>query len=156
MGFLPTWPAVPMTISKTSAAGDSWILDTGPLVALLSRSDSAHGACVDAIERVHGHLITTEPVLTEAMYLLRRQPGAQDSCLDFFLQGGALLVEMTAARLAFCKALIARYRNVPMDFADATLVSLAEELGLSKVFTLDRRGFSAYRWRKSRRFEIVP
>lgn len=145
-----------MTTSKTSVTADNWLLDTGPLVAVLSRNDAAHAACVAAIEGFRGRLITTEPVLTEAMHLLRRQPGAQDICLDFFLQGGAVLVETTAERLASCKAMIARYIDIPMDFADATLVSLGEELGLSRVFTLDRRGFSAYRWRKTRRFEIVP
>ena len=145
-----------MTTLKTSVAHDDWILDTGPLVALLSKTDSAHAACASALEAFRGHLITTEPVLTEAMHLVRRQPGAQDTCLDFFLQGGALLVAMTAERLASCKALVARYRDIPMDFADATLVSVAEELGLARVFTLDRRGFAAYRWRKTRRFEIIP
>jgi predicted nucleic acid-binding protein len=145
-----------MTISKTSAAHGDWLLDTGPLVALLSRSDSAHAACVSALDGFHGHLITTEPVLTEAMHLVRRQPGAQDACLEFFLQGGAVLVAITAERLASCKVLVTRYRDVPMDFADATLVALAEELGLTAVFTLDRRGFTTYRWRKTRRFEIVP
>jgi uncharacterized protein len=145
-----------MTTSKTSVAHDDWILDTGPLVALLSKNDSAHAVCVDALEGFRGHLITTEPVLTEAMHLVRRQPGAQDICLDFFLQGGALLVAMTAERLASCKALVARYRDVPMDFADATLVSVAEATGLATVFTLDRRGFATYRWRGKRRFEIVP
>jgi predicted nucleic acid-binding protein len=145
-----------MTTSRTSVVHDSWLLDTGPLVALLSERDSAHAACVEVFEDFAGHLITTEPVLTEAMHLVRRQPGAHGTCIDFFLEGGAILVEMTAARLASCKALVTRYHDVPMDFADATLVSLADELGLSTVFTLDRRGFLAYRWRKTRRFEIVP
>lgn len=128
----------------------------GPWWPLLSKRDSAHTACAAALQSFRGHLITTELVLTEAMHLVRRQPGAQDVCLDFFLQGGAVLVAMTAERLASCKALVARYRDVPMDFADATLVSLAEELGLARVFTLDRRGFAVYRWRKTRRLEIVP
>lgn len=43
-----------------------------------------------------------------------------------------------------------------MDFADATLVALADELNLGTVFTLDRRGFAAYRWRRSRKSTIVP
>lgn len=145
-----------MTTSKTSAGHDDWLLDTGPLVALLSKTDSAHAACVSALERFHGHLITTEPVLTEAMHLVRRAPGAQAACLDFFLQGAAVLVPMTAERLAVCKALATRYHDVPMDFADATLVALAEEFGLPAVFTLDRRGFATYRWRKTRRFDLVP
>ncbi|TMQ18314.1 MAG: hypothetical protein E6J91_08275 [Deltaproteobacteria bacterium] len=107
-------------------------------MALLSKNDSAHDACVGALDSFRGHLITAEPVLTEAMHLVRRQ------------------LAMTAERLASCKTLIARHRDVPMDFADATLVAVAEELGIATVFTLDRRGFATYRWRKTRRFEIVP
>jgi predicted nucleic acid-binding protein len=49
-----------------------------------------------------------------------------------------------------------QYRNVPMDFADATLVVLAEDLDLNAVFTLDRRGFGVYRFHGRRSFQIVP
>jgi predicted nucleic acid-binding protein len=48
------------------------------------------------------------------------------------------------------------YANVPMDFADATLVALAEEFGVGHIFTLDGRGFSTYRWRRTRRFTLAP
>lgn len=145
-----------MTISKTSVGQGDWLLDTGPLVALLSRTDSAHARCSEALETFHGHLLTTEPVLTEAMHLVRSQPGAQDVCLDFFLRGGAVLVSITNERLASCRALVTRYSDVPMDFADATLVALADELDLRTVFTLDHRGFAAYRWRRNRKFTIIP
>jgi predicted nucleic acid-binding protein len=63
---------------------------------------------------------------------------------------------MTGARLTRCAELIERYKDVPVDFADATLVVLAEELGIGTVFTLDHRGFEAYRWRRTRRFTLVP
>ncbi len=49
-----------------------------------------------------------------------------------------------------------KYRNVPMDYADATLVALGEELGTDLVFTLDRRGFSAYRLNQRKAFQLVP
>jgi predicted nucleic acid-binding protein len=49
-----------------------------------------------------------------------------------------------------------KYRNVPMDYADATLVALGEELGSDRVFTLDRRGFSAYRLNQRKPFQLVP
>ena len=63
---------------------------------------------------------------------------------------------MDSKRLARCRELMARYDNVPMDFADATLVAMAEEFGIGDVFTLDNRGFSTYRWHKTRRFVITP
>jgi predicted nucleic acid-binding protein len=140
----------------TSAAAGKSLLDTGPLVALLSKRDAAHAAGVEAFEAFRGHLFTTEPVLTEAMHLLGRQPGGRDACLEFFLRAGALIVPLDGARMARCRELMARYADVPMDFADATLVALAEDLAIAQVFTLDRRGFSAYRWRRTRRFVLSP
>jgi predicted nucleic acid-binding protein len=124
---------------------DNVLLDTGPIVALLHRDDRHHRACVAALEGMRGVLLTTEPVLTEAMYLLSRVQNGPARCLEFFERGAAVLVPMTRPGLEHCRALMARYADVPMDFADATLVALAEEAGLDTVFTLDRRGFSAYR-----------
>jgi hypothetical protein len=49
-----------------------------------------------------------------------------------------------------------RYRNVPMDFADATLIALGEELATDRVFTLDRRGFSTYRSGGRKPFRVIP
>ncbi len=79
---------------------DELLLDTGPFVALVDRSEKLHDDCVAALEE--------------------------------------------------------RYRNVPMDFADATLVVLGEELETEWVFTLDRRGFSTYRLGRRKAFQINP
>jgi uncharacterized protein len=143
-------------ISQISAAAASWLLDTGPLVALLKEDDAAHESCVAVLESFRGHLVTTEAVLTEAMHLLGRLRRGPSACLEFFLGAGALLMPMDGPRLARCRDLMARYQNVPMDFADASLVALAEDLGLGDIFTLDRRGFSTYRWNRTRRFSILP
>lgn len=140
----------------TLASVADWLLDTGPLVALLSTSDAAHARCKASFESFSGHLVTTEPILTEAMHMIRRARGAHEACLRFFLDGGGLLVPTNAARLRACSQLMSRYQNVPMDFADASLVALGDELGIGRVFTLDHRGFATYRWRKNRRFEIAP
>ena len=52
--------------------------------------------------------------------------------------------------------LMERYRDVPMDYTDATLVALAEELDADTVLTLDHRGFSAYRLGRRRPFRLLP
>ena len=49
-----------------------------------------------------------------------------------------------------------KYKDIPMDFADATLVVLAEETGINEVFTLDRRGFNSYRIKGKKAFKILP
>jgi hypothetical protein len=140
--------------SVTAAA--NWLLDTGPLVALLSRDDAAHERCAAALEAVRGQLLTSEAVLTEAMHLLGRRSDGARACVEFFIRPGALLVPMTTERLRRCRDLMARYVDTPMDFADSSLVVLAEEFSVGRVLTLDHRGFATYRWRRTRRFSIAP
>lgn len=131
------------------------LLDTGPLVALLSSSDRAHARCVSALTEFRGELITTEAVLTEAMHLLRRVSRGRRAAIEFFLAGGARLVPMDEDLLVRCARLIETYANLSMDFADATLVAVAEVSGIDTVLTLDRRDFSVYRAGR-RAFKILP
>ncbi len=138
-----------------TVAGDA-LLDTGPLVALLNARDDDHGSCAAAFREFRGRLLTTEAILTEAMQLLAPIHGAGGACVDFFARKAAVLLPQSAASLLRAKVLLAKYSDVPMDFADATLVVLAEEVNVSKVFTLDRRGFCVYRFRRNRSFSIFP
>jgi hypothetical protein len=132
------------------------LLDTGPLVAMLRRDDRHHQRCVEAIEPFRGLLLSTEAVLTEAMHLLAESPGGQQACLELFIRAAAILVPVTRASLQRCKSLMAQYEDVPMDFADATLVTLAEDTGIRDVFTLDRKGFQVYRIGRRETFRMLP
>jgi predicted nucleic acid-binding protein len=137
-------------------AGERALLDTGALVAYLHRDDQAHAECATALRGFRGTLLTTEAVLTESVYLLGRVRGGPEACLEFFIRGGALLVPSSRAALARCKEVMRSYADVPADFADATLVALAEEMRAFTVFTLDRRGFSVYRGEGGESFDIRP
>lgn len=132
------------------------LLDTGALVAFLHRDDHAHAACVGALRDYRGALLTTEAVLTESVYLLSRVPGGPEACLEFIIRGGAVLVPSSRASLTRCKEVMRKYADVRADFADATLVALAEEVRAFTIFTLDGRGFSAYRGEGGESFEIRP
>ncbi|MCR4308782.1 MAG: PIN domain-containing protein [Deltaproteobacteria bacterium] len=132
------------------------LLDTGPLVALLDRSERNHERCVAFFREFRGRLITTESVLTEAVYLLGPSFSRQKPALDFVLGGGAELVPMMPALLKRCARLMSKYSDVPMDYADATLVAVAETLGIRDILTLDRRGFSVYRYSSRGSFRIFP
>ena len=134
----------------------SILLDTGALVALLDRSEKNHGRCAGFFSSFRGNVYTTEPVLTEALYLLGPSARAQRACIEFILQGGATLVPQSAASLARAAELMMKYEDTPMDFADATLVVLAEESGIQEVFTLDARGFQTYRIHGKKLFTILP
>jgi predicted nucleic acid-binding protein len=132
------------------------LLDTGALVSLLDRSQKHHEACAAFFRGWRRAVVSSEAVLTEATHLLAGIKGGRRACLDFFLSGGAVLVPTTPSSLRRCRDVMSQYADLPADYADATLVVLAEELGTQTVFTTDRWDFGVYRIKGRRRFEIVP
>jgi predicted nucleic acid-binding protein len=130
------------------------LLDTGAIVSLLDRAQRRHREFADFFEAWTGHAVTTEAVLTESTHLLGRIHGGATACLDFILAGGALLIPSTASSLRRARDLMRRNADCPIDFADATLVVLAEDLKTDQVLTTDQRGFSAYRIGGRRGFRI--
>jgi predicted nucleic acid-binding protein len=134
----------------------NWLLDTGPLVAYLDAGDARHGEVVACLGGFSGQLATTSAVITEAMHFVS---ASQD--------GPRLLAELVAAsrtevydlcrppELLEAARLMETYADTPMDFADATLVLLAEALDVRDILTLDRRGFSTYRTRRRRSLRLV-
>lgn len=135
---------------------DRTLLDTGVLVAFLHVDDRNHERAVDALRDVQGALLTTEAVLTEAMYLLGKTRNGPRACLDFFLRDGAFLVPSSRGSLARCRRLMQTCADLPADFADATLVALAEETDTWTILSLDREDFSVYRGSDGQHFEIRP
>ncbi|GIX48883.1 MAG: pilus biogenesis protein [Candidatus Tectimicrobiota bacterium] len=131
------------------------LTDAGPLVALLDRGEPDHGRCQEALTRLRGPLLTTWPAFTEAMYLLGEAGGwrAQEA-LWRLLRRGDLVVEMPR-QLERMASLMSQYRSLPMDLADASLVALAEERGLTTVFTLDH-DFYVYRLPRGKAFTLIP
>ena len=95
-------------------------------------------------------------MLTEASHLLGRVNGGVIACLDFFLLGGAILVPSDAATLHRARELMQKYQKLPMDYADATLVVLAEDLDTGLILTTDLRDFSTYRRHGRKEFDIRP
>lgn len=132
------------------------LLDTGALVSVLDRSQRHHAACAHFFEEWDRPIVSTEAVLAEATHLLGDLKGGRQACVDFFLSGAALLVPATKASLRRSRDLVSQYSDLPMDYADATLVVLAEELGTNLIFTTDKRDFGVYRIKGRRRFEIHP
>lgn len=132
------------------------LVDAGPLVAILDQADSEHEACVAALRSLRDPLLTVWPAFAEAMYLLGRSWLAQKalwSRLETEALGLAPLDETDAPRM---RELMEKYRDLPMDLADAALVRVAEREALTQIFTLDRKHFSIYRPGRRRRFSIVP
>lgn len=130
------------------------LLDTGALVSILDRSQNRHREFSEFFAVWTGQIVTTEAVVTESTHLLGRVSGGAIACLDFVLSGGAVLIPISTAALRRARQLMQRYADCPMDFADATLVVLAEELGTDMVLTTDQRDFSVYRIGRKKRFRI--
>jgi hypothetical protein len=132
-----------------------WLLDTGPLVAYLDAADREHARVVQSLDPFVGRLLTTGAVITEAMHLVGRSPNGP-ALLAAFASGGLEIRDLCRPPdLHAAAQLVSRYADVPMDFADATLLLLAEDAGIHEIATLDRRGFSAYRTRTGRRLRLV-
>ncbi len=131
------------------------LLDTGALVGLLDRRQSVHETCVNFFSGWKSSVVTTEAVLTESIHLLSEVHNGGTACLDIILNGGAVLVPSSETSLRRCRALLEKYSDLPIDFADATLIILAEELSTDLVFTFDN-DFRIYRIRGRKSFRIVP
>lgn len=133
------------------------LTDTGPIVAIMDQSDEDHELCVAALSGLRGPMTTTWPALTEAMHLIGARAGwkAQDTLLGLVNRGDVVLEELKQADVDRCRELMAKYRSLPMDLADASLVVVAEKLRTRRVFTLDS-DFRAYRIQGRQSFDIVP
>jgi len=132
------------------------LADIGPLVAILSRRDQYHRACVEALREMPGPLFTCWPVITEAAWLLRRDPTAVAQLLHSLDTGFLELLPLTTADAKSIAAIMKKYRDIRIQLADAALVHLAARDGVDTIFTLDQRDFSVYRLPRGKAFRILP
>ncbi len=132
------------------------LVDTGPLVAILSPRDEYHEACVATLRNLSGPLFSCWPVITEAAWLLRKWPRAVQQLLRS-IDGELLEVLPLAGREGNeVSALMKRYEEIRPQVADASLIYLANREQIDTIFTLDRRDFSIYRSGRRRPFRILP
>jgi uncharacterized protein len=131
------------------------IMDTGPWVALIDRSESRHKECVDWFKEFRGEIYSSEAVLTEVLHLLSFSFPARSAGLDFVLNGAVTLVPSSIKSLLTVKKLMEKYKDLPMDFADGSLVCIAQDLGIYDAVTFDQRHFGLYRVAK-KSFSIMP
>lgn len=132
------------------------LVDAGPLIALIHKDDAHHAACVAELRSITEPLGTVWPALTEAMYLLSFSWKAQEALWEMVERGVVNLLEIEGRDFARIRELMKKYRDLPMDLADAALVAVAERERIRRIFTLDRRDFEVYRPAKLGRFIILP
>jgi predicted nucleic acid-binding protein len=134
------------------------LTDAGPLIAILDRGEEHHRACILCLAQFTGPMLTTWPAFTEAMYLLGEAGGwkAQHALWALVEEGDIEIAEQALEHQGRMGALMEKYRDRPMDLADASLVVLAEKRGLRDIFTLDHADFQVYRLNRRQTFRIWP
>lgn len=130
------------------------LLDTSGIVALLDRSEANHQICVNALDELSRPLITCEAVIAESCHLLRRMPGAAEAVLNNIQVGVIKIPWSLTGRESRIHFLLNQYAKVPMSFADACLVCMAEDFAVSEILTLDS-DFEFYRWNSRKTFTLL-
>ena len=132
------------------------LIDTGAIVAILDREDNWHPACVQALESLRFPLLTTEAVLTEAFHLIGSSAYNVQRLWAFVLSGALTVKTLADFDLLELRPLMTKYKDRPMDFADATLVHAANCASISLVLTIDHDDFETYRLKGNKKFIIRP
>jgi len=132
------------------------LVDTGPLLAFVDDRDSWHSKCKSEFGQVRLPLITTYAVLTELFHLALRRYGTMSGVWPVLRTGQIALAPLGTADLPALDTLMTRYADRPMDFADATLVHVAQRESISTILTIDHDDFETYRIGRRGRFRILP
>ena len=131
----------------------SIVVDTGFLIGLFDEADPLHRRCRAFLRDYRGRFLTTEAVLAEAFALLSlHQRFRLLEWLASASHAGLLEIERELLDFRAIERLLRKYSNLPMDFADASLVLLATRTGIREILTADERDFSVYRLGNRTRF----
>lgn len=134
------------------------LVDAGPLIAESDPRDPYHGRVRNFFESTTESLLVPITVVPEVCHFLNGRPGPRvELAFVRALAQGELTVEpVTAADLERAAGLMETYLDLPLGFVDASVVALAERLGITKVATLDHRHFRVVRPRHTPGFELFP
>jgi predicted nucleic acid-binding protein len=128
------------------------LVDTGPLVAYLVRQEEHHAWAREQFSVLRPPLLTCEPVLTEAAYLLREAAGRATALLELIERGVLQIALRLEHEVQPVGRLLQRYHDIPMSLADACLVRMSETRERSTVFTLD----SDFRFYRRNGRQVIP
>jgi uncharacterized protein len=132
------------------------LIDTGAILAILQKSDKWHEPCQQAFRQLRFPLLTSEAVLTELFHLVGNSQAEMETAWSFVRSGAVVVGTIEDAELPQLRSLMLQYWDRPMDFADATLVHLANRESLSTILTVNQADFATYRLARKRRFQVLP
>jgi len=131
------------------------LLDTGPLVALLSKNDSNHARARRFFAECMPPFRCCEAVVAEACFLMRKVHAAGPAEVVALGRRGVYHMAMSIEEhWTNIEALLRKYSDRPISLADACLIRCAEIHAEPRIFTLDV-DFSVYKWARNRKFELL-
>ena len=124
----------------------------------MDRSDADHERCSALVEGANEPIVIPAPVIVEVDWLSGRrlQVEAFLSLLEDIQDKRLAVEEMRIADYARSRELVDRYRDLPLGFVDAAVLSIVERLRESKLATLDHRHFAVVRPRHVPTLRLVP
>ena len=132
------------------------LLDTGPVVAAIDRSDNHHDRCAALLESAEGPLLIPTTVIVEVCWLVEERPDIEAAFLEAIAAGEFEHVPVTAADIARMAELVRAYADLPLGAVDASVIAIAERLKLTDVATLDRRHFTVVRPEHAKALNLLP
>jgi predicted nucleic acid-binding protein len=143
-----------MGLVKFPSSSQPVLVDASFLVSVYDKQEPYHRQCMAVLDQINQPLVTCEPVVTEAIYLLRRLSGAPQAILASIQEEQLEIPFQLAHGVDEALAYYKKYRDTPCDFADACLIAMADQLNTGDILTLDS-DFKHYRWRRSKRFRML-
>lgn len=136
----------------------SIVVDTGPLVAAINADDAHHRQCVDLLSSLSEPLLVPATVVVEVCWLVEKFKGsrAEAAFLTSFGTGELELVNLERDDLSRMAELVGVYADLPLGAVDASVIAVAERLGVRQVATLDRRHFTVVRPRHVDALTLLP
>jgi len=134
------------------------VLDTGPILALLDADDPAHARCVSLLDDTDEPLVVVAPTLVEVDYWIRKrlQPEVWSIFVEDIARGAYRLEPLTADDLIHVAELEAAYSDLDLGMVDASVITVCEKLGETKVATLDHHHFRVVRPRHCDHLQLLP
>jgi predicted nucleic acid-binding protein len=131
------------------------LLDMGPIVALLSKTDSHHDRAKRVFAECAPPFRTCEAVVAEACFLMRKVHAAEPAEVAALGKRGVFRIAMDAQdHWPDIEALLKKYKDRPISFADACLITCAEVSDEPRIFTFDS-DFTVYKWGRNKRFDLL-
>jgi len=116
---------------------ESILIDAGLIIALFNKKDKYHKTVINFLKNYRGKLIATWPVITELTHMLDFNVEAQLAFLEWIKRGGIEIYDIKIDKLERIIEITRKYRNVPMDLVDASLIIVSEEEGIKEIITID-------------------